>query len=121
MLFSVAALTVTGLFHDVGNLLTFLSTLSVDVRFSLIHPGYITSSHNSYDILILFTGSFPSLSSVLNCGVFLHSFPFCTCADMVGHQIAASSLRHFADTVGLLLLLDNIRVIITLFPLRFIR
>ena len=91
MLFSVAALTVTGLFHDVGNLLTFLSTLSVDVRFSLIHPGYITSSHNSYDILILFTGSFPSLSSVLNCGVFLHSFPFCTCAD----SLKRHCLSHF--------------------------
>ena len=81
MLFSVAVLTVTGLFYDIGGLIIFLSTLSIDVRFSLFHSSHITSSHNGYGILILFPGSFLSLSSVLTCGVFLHSFPFCTCAD----------------------------------------
>ena len=86
MLFPTAVLTVTGLFHDISSLLIFLSTLSIDVRFSLIHSSHITSSHNGYSILILFPGSFPSLSSILTCGVFLHSLPFCTCADSPLHS-----------------------------------
>ena len=39
VLFSVAVLTVTGLFHDVGGLIIFLSILSIDVHFSLIHSS----------------------------------------------------------------------------------
>ena len=70
MLFPVAMSTVTGLFHVVGGLLIFPSALSIGICFGLIHSTHVTSSHNGYGILILVPGSFPSLFSILTCGVF---------------------------------------------------
>ena len=75
MLFSVAVLTVTGLFPDVGGLIIFCPLFPFMFAFVSFTPvTYVTSSHNGYGIFILFPGSFPSLSSVLTLWCFSSFF-----------------------------------------------
>ena len=80
MLFSVAVLTVTGLFPDVGDLIIFCPLFPL--MFALVSFTPVTSLPVTMVTAFLFCFLVVFLhSSILNCGVFLHSFPFCTCAD----------------------------------------